>query len=299
MAKRYRTLRSLDPAHIVMTSLHNSSVDSHRKKQKKIKANERWKAVCRRLEAADISEEWVDDAIKYMDRNGYTLNQINTKVIPHLTLLIEENAEEVAKKEAAKALRIARTQQLESKSKADASTAMDRISGRTLFLLSDTPLPDLINNKNETIKISRYSIIFTLLYAALFTCLFWLMGLLICGLLFFGSRYFDWGILSFFLLGFPFYVVLYKYGRLYRFSINKKRTIAFYEQFLSSSDISNIKKHMQIKECRRLIRIHRSYLSKPVRDNFKRLEQEINTKKYFANSTQRSVDKLIENEINL
>ncbi|OYR32977.1 hypothetical protein CES86_5285 [Brucella lupini] len=45
------------------------------------------------MEAADISEEWVDDAIKYMDRYGYTLNQINTKVVPYLEDLISEKSQ--------------------------------------------------------------------------------------------------------------------------------------------------------------------------------------------------------------
>jgi len=290
MAKRYRTLRSFDAGSIIKTTLHNSSVDSHRKKQKAIKNNERWKAVCRRLEAAGISEEWVDDAISYMDRYGYTLNQINTKVIPYLIPLIEDKDERIAAREAAKELKSSQKLQLECKAKLDATTAMDRISAHIQYLLADTPLNEIFNNKYEIIRISRYSILFTLLYSTLCTCLFWFIGVVVCGLLFFGTKYFDWGVLLLFVLGIPFFVVLYRYVRLYRFSINRKRTIVFYEQFLNSSDISNIKKHMQIKECRRLIRIHRSYLSKPVRDNFKRLERDLNGKKAPTNSNLSTID---------
>lgn len=118
------------------TALHNARVDAQNAKKQKAQSQKRRNAVAAKLNGEGIHESWADDAIKVMDKYGYSLNQVSTRVVPHIKdamkaqrLENERKAAVAAEKAAARAQReneIAekkRLKQLASQERAAAAAA--------------------------------------------------------------------------------------------------------------------------------------------------------------------------------
>ncbi len=272
MAKRYRTLRSLDAGSIIKTTFHNSRVDSHRKRQKRIKDQQRWEAVSRRLYAADIGEEWVDEAISHMDRYGYTLNQVNTKVVPYLEALISEKAQ----KEKNEASRTAQQNINKQQAIDDASSTIDKISSHISLQIEMEDAYNFIKSKNHAITIYRSNIITAFLLSLFRTCIFLVLGSVATNSLNSNSSYYGTANSILLLSAVLLFVFSYKSLRLYRVHLNGKNILGLHNVFLSDAQISNIKENKSLKECKKLLKLKKRYLNKDLATKFQSMEVEVN-----------------------
>lgn len=84
---------------IAPTFFHNMRVDAQNARKARLADEKRRKAVAARLKGEGIHESWLDDALKIMDEQGLSLNQVGTRVVPELKRAIREQRERARQKE--------------------------------------------------------------------------------------------------------------------------------------------------------------------------------------------------------